>query len=126
MGPRKGWKARAVVSNIRKFVVVPESARSFFGVFPTRTPIESKNIFIARSWAKRGVEGGGGGEEGEERRRIRLVSIDRELEIGGRMIIKRLILFTFALSFSPLQEEGRGNRSVSEISIKRRTETSWK
>lgn len=70
--------------------------------------------------------GGGGREEGEERRRIRLVSIDRELEIGGRMIIKRLILFTFALSSSPLQEEGRGNRSVSEISIKRRTETSWK
>lgn len=62
-------------------------------MFPKTVPIESKNIFIARSWAKRGEWGGGEGYEWH------LVSIDRRREEG--MVIKRLILFTFALSSSP-------------------------
>lgn len=75
---------------------------SFFGMFPKTVPIESKNIFIARSWAKRE-----GREEEEEDASHR----GSKEGIGNRwMIIKRLILFTFAPSSFPLlllEEEGR-------------------
>lgn len=76
---------------------------SFFGMFPKTVPIESKNIFIARSWAKRE-----GREEEEEDASHR----GSKEGIGNRwMIIKRLILFTFAPSSSPLllllEQEGR-------------------
>lgn len=72
-------------------------------MFPKTVPIESKNIFIARSWAKRE-----GREEEEEDASHR----GSKEGIGNRwMIIKRLILFTFAPSSSPflllLEQEGR-------------------
>lgn len=75
---------------------------SFFGMFPKTVPIESKNIFIARSWAKR---------EGREKEEEDASHHGSKEGIGNRwMIIKRLILFTFAPSSSPLlllEEEGR-------------------
>lgn len=72
-------------------------------MFPKTVPIESKNIFIARSWAKR---------EGREKEEEDASHHGSKEGIGNRwMIIKRLILFTFAPSSSPLllllEQEGR-------------------
>lgn len=96
--------SQKVVSNLENSGRCRVEVRSFFGMFPKTVPIESKNIFIACSWAKRGEWGGGEGYEWH------LVSIDRRREEEiGRMVIKRLILFTFALSSSPSRGgEGTG------------------